>query len=177
MPAPRFSIRTLLVATAYIAVVVTAFVSGTERWADFVFSLSIAIILVATLAALCLRDSRRTFWRGFCLVAWIYSALVFGPGLAGSIRSHLVTNEILRSFHRELASIYVARDVEPGFELQRVGDNVFRTGPNKSFNIWRASWLANQRTGHSVWAILLGLAGGYLATYFSRPPAPERPSG
>ena len=56
MHVPRYSLRTLLIATAYIAVVVMAFDSGTWLWALSVFSLSIGMTLLATLAALFASD-------------------------------------------------------------------------------------------------------------------------
>jgi len=166
MTLPRFSLNAFLVTTAYIAVVVGAVVAGTYEWADTVFTISLGVILVATLAAVFLSSASRTFWRGFCLIAWIYMFLVFGP-MADELRQHLVTDRALKVCQRVLAPIQAAKYVRPGFELQQVGENRYRTGPRSNFDIWGGSWEALQRTGHSVWAILLGLVGGYLAVVFS----------
>ena len=103
MNAPRFSLRMLLVAMTYIAVVLIAFISGSAEWSDTVYSISIGVMLVATVAAVFLNESGRTFWRGFCLVGWIYMFLAFGPFTANNVREHLLTHRILMGCQRVLA--------------------------------------------------------------------------
>ena len=169
MDAPQFSLRVLLVSTAYIAAVFGGFVAGSDLWADLIFSLTIAIILFATLAAFfCGNTLERIYWRGFCLVAWIYLFLSFGPWAAGQVRSHLVTDKILRPIHRIATPIHAARYVEPGFQLQQSSENTYQTGPRSVFEVWGGTWQVTRRIGHSTWAILLGLAGGYLARNLSK---------
>jgi hypothetical protein len=176
MSIPSFSLRAFLVAVAYFAVVVVAAVAGTQPWANAVFSISLGAILVATLAALFLRDPQHTFWRGFSLIAWIYMIIAFGP-TDTRWRQYLVTDSLLKPLHHMVVPYQAIRYVEPGFELQKEGEGYYRTGPRSSFAIWGGSWEALQRSGHSVWAILLGLVGGYLAVIFNREAAnPSRPT-
>jgi hypothetical protein len=140
-----------------------------------VFNVSLGIILVATAAALSLNDARRTFWRGFCLIAWIYMLIAFVP-MENQLRERLVTDRILAPLHRVLAPLQAARHVEPGFKLQRENEWVYRTGPDAEFHVAGVPWQLTQRTGHSAWAILLGVAGGYLAMNFSKSHAVQRPA-
>jgi hypothetical protein len=46
MRLPRFSLRAFLIATAYIALVITAAIRSTHQWADAVFNVSLGIILL-----------------------------------------------------------------------------------------------------------------------------------
>jgi hypothetical protein len=133
---------------------------------DVIFSVTIAIVLLATLAALFDNGTQRDFWRGFCVIAWIYLFLAFGPWAVGQVRDHLVTDQLLRPIHRLITPTHAAQYVEPGFQLQQKSENTYQTGPRSVFEIWGGTWQVTQRIGHSMWAILLGLAGGYLAIYF-----------
>jgi hypothetical protein len=165
---PRFSLRILLIATAYVAAMIGGFVSGSQLWADIIFSLTIGAILVATLAALFHSNAfSRVYWQGFCVIAWISMFLAFGPWAAGQVRHNLVTDQLLRSIHRLITPIHAARHVRPGFQLQQESENSYRTGPQSIFEVWGGTWQATQRIGHSMWAIVLGLAGGYLAVNLS----------
>jgi hypothetical protein len=165
MTVSRFSLRTFFAAVAYIAVVIVAMVAGTPQWAAVVFSISLAIVLVATLAAFFLSNSKRTFWRGFSLVAWIYLFIAFGP-MEGQLRKYLVTDQILSPCQRILARIQAARHLEPGFQLRAEGEGLYHIGPRSVFNVWGGSWERLQRIGHSLSAIVLGLVGGCLAVNF-----------
>jgi hypothetical protein len=169
MSVSRFSLRKLLVATACVAVVITALVSSSRLWADAIFSATIAFCLVAALAAFfCVNHITRDFWRGFCVIAWAYLFLTFGPWSVGQVRSHLITDQLLRPIQRWLAPLQAARYVEPGFQLRQTSENSYQTGPNSRYSVWGGDWQATQRIGHSVWTILLGVIGGYLAVYFSK---------
>jgi hypothetical protein len=170
MHAPRFSLRFILIATAYTAVVVAGFVKGTPVWASAVFSISVGILLLATLAALFRGDDDRTYWQGFSIIAWIYLLLAIGTV---SVSNRLVTTRILHESQYLLGPIQAANYVEPGFTLKRLGPNDFQIGPGSDFNIWGPSWTATHQIGHSAWAILLGLAGGYAALYFHRVQKPS----
>jgi len=168
MYALQFSLRVLLVVTAYIAVVIGGFVAGSHLWADVIFSITIAFVLVATLAAIFYTGRQRIYWRGFCIIAWIYLLLAFGPWAEGKVRNHLVTDQVLRPVHRLITPIHAARYVKPGFQLQQKSENTYQTGPRSEFVVWGGTWQMTRRIGHSAWATLLGLAGGYLAVIFSK---------
>jgi hypothetical protein len=168
----------LFVSMVYVAVVLVALASSSLEWAIVVYSISIGVILVATLAAVFLSDARRTFWRGFSLIAWIYMILAFATSLEGTKRQDLVTHRILETLQRTLAPMHAARYVKPGFELQQENEWLYRTGPNSTFPVFQGrSWQATQRTGHSVWAVLLGPIGGYLAMNFSKRNTSNVPTG
>jgi hypothetical protein len=145
MSLPRFSLRAFLIATVYIALVITAVIRCTDEWADAVFSASLGILLVATLAGFFLSDSSRTFWLGFCLTAWIYMFLAFAP-MEARLRDRLTTDRILIAAQRFVATIQTSSRVTPGFKRREL----------------------TQRIGHSAWAILLGVTGGYLAVNFNK---------
>jgi hypothetical protein len=145
MSLPRFSLRAFLIATAYIALVITAAMRCTDEWADAVFSISLGLLVVATLAGSFLSDSSRTFWLGFCLTAWIYMFLAFAP-MEARLRDRLITDRILIASQRIIDPIQTSSRVTPGFKRREL----------------------TQRIGHSAWAILVGVTGGYLAVNFSK---------
>jgi hypothetical protein len=169
MSRARFSLRVLLIAMACIAVVMAGLVSGSHLWADVIFSITLAVTLVATLAALfSSTPATRVYWGGFCVIAWSYLFLTFGPWSVGQVRPHLITDDLLRPVYRRLAPLYAARHAEPGFKLRQRNENSYQTGPNSIYQVWGGDWQATQRIGHSAWAMLLGLIGGYLAVNFSK---------
>jgi hypothetical protein len=154
---------------AYVALVVIAFTSGSLYWADTIFTCAIAILLVATTAAVFVHDGRQVFWRGFCLIGWIYMFLAFGPWTEGNIRSSLMTHHALEKLQRLLAPIHASRYATPGFEVRPDNEWRYQIGPNSYFETFQSgSWQATQRTGHSVWAVILGLIGGFLAVHFNK---------
>jgi hypothetical protein len=160
---------------AYVAMVVIALASGSLYWADTIFTCTIAILLVATTAAVFLHDGRQVYWRGFCLIAWIYMFVSFGPWTEGNVRSSLMTHHALEKLQRLLAPIHAARYATPGFEVRPDNNWRYQIGPRAYFDTFQSgSWQATQRSGHSVWGILLGLIGGLLAVEFSKQGPAER---
>ena len=166
----RFSTRTLLIIVVYFAAMLLALVTGAGFISDIIYSCTFAIMVFATFAALFRNDSRRVFWRGFCILGWLYLLLVYLPTSDGNFRDHLVTSSVLKGLQRVIAPIHAAKYVESGFQLKKLDEYRYQTGPNSGFDIFGGdSWRTTQRTGHSVWAILLGWIGGNLAVYLSKP--------
>jgi hypothetical protein len=167
----QFSLRTLMVATVYAAVVAAGFHAGTRPWANIVCTVTVGLLLVATLAAIFLTDSRRYFWRGFCVVAWIYAYFAFSSTTV-TLKNRLLTHKALEQIQWQVGPMQAAQRTAPGFELQQLGSReVYWTGPGASYVIFgpdSESWETTQQVGHCAWAFLLGLIGGCLALYFHR---------
>ncbi len=164
MNAPRFSLRLLLAVMAYLATVLAAIGTGSLAWANVVYSLTIATLMVATLASVFSTDSPVTFWRGFCLIAWIYLFLTLAPDrqfqnpydINTGSQDGLLTHQILTVlYERGLAPMYANRGIisppTAGYE-----DYIFRY----------TQWHAFSQTGHCVWTMVLSVVGGCLAVFF-----------
>jgi len=72
----RFSLAGLMAATALIAVGLAALRSPSALIASALLTLTVAVLLCGTIAALLGRGTRRNFWRGFVLFGWVYLYLV-----------------------------------------------------------------------------------------------------
>src|SRR5580658_8340358 len=62
----------------YLAVAFAAFRSGSQAWFRSLYTLTVAILLVSTLAAKFARRSQVALWFGFAVAGWCYLLLGFG---------------------------------------------------------------------------------------------------
>src|SRR4051812_14559894 len=117
MSSPRFSLRMLLAAVAYVALVLTVAATGSLVWANVVFNVTIGGLMIATIVAVFSLYSP-TFWRGFCLIGWIFLFLTLAlhadnvPPNIDNIHAEdrLLTHEILPfAYERGLAPMYANR--------------------------------------------------------------------
>jgi hypothetical protein len=152
----------LFAAIAYLAIVIVAMGTGSLGWANVVYNVTIGLLMVATLIVVFSNDAPRAFWRGFCLIGWIYLFLALAPGRrfgdpyypeASAPQDGLVTHQILNiAYEQALAPMYANRGEI--FPLNS-GHNIFQY----------PQWHAFAQTGHCVWTVILGATGGCLAVF------------
>ena len=85
----RYSLGTLLLGLLYLSIGFGALANASAIWLQIAVTLSVAILLLFTLAAIVWTERRRVFAIGFAVAGWLYFVLVFA-GL-GDVRSYLLT--------------------------------------------------------------------------------------
>ena len=83
----RYSLASLATVIVVLSIYSAALAQGDDLWPQFSVTLTVAILLFATLAAVFSRS--RTFAMGFSIVGWLYFTIVFS-GFAG-VRENLLT--------------------------------------------------------------------------------------
>lgn len=91
----RFSIANLLLFIVALGVSFAALRNPSQLWANAWFSVALATLTIAVLAAVYRRGKRRAFWVGFASCGWLYLVLALGPWLESAVGSFLVTTAIL----------------------------------------------------------------------------------
>jgi hypothetical protein len=89
----RFSIITLLLATAVIALGAAAIVHRTSLWTNLVVTLAVGITVGCTITAWA-SPKRRSFCLPFAIVAWVYLATIYLEQLA-PLEKQLITSRLV----------------------------------------------------------------------------------
>src|SRR4051794_36572493 len=79
MTSTRLSLSGLMVVIAILAAEFAAMRSGSQLWFSTIYSITLLVLLVATLAARFRRGGARAFWFGFALFGWAYFLMALGP--------------------------------------------------------------------------------------------------
>ncbi len=172
------------------AIGLAALRTADSLWAGMLLLAALAAFGVALIGAVVLRGSERAWWAGFAFFEGAYLALVFGPWLSDTLQPQLGTTQLLSLIHGRmhpsmvqmednLADLQIEREEARAAWLrdqrtdgkyhpatlnrkaelaaldQKIAD--IRTAPTQD---------QFQRTGHSLFALLAGLAGGTVATWF-----------
>jgi hypothetical protein len=184
----RFSIGTLLLAVLAGGVGLAALRESTDAWDSGVFSVAVAMLLIAVLLALHREGARRAFWLGFALFAGTYLVASLVP----SVESRLLTSRGLPYLDSKM--IFPARRAQRwsgSLALAFSPDGrLFAEPTQQTVRLWDAAsgkLLAGPysssknfvRIGHSLWALLLGYLGGWLSRSLftssrARPTEPSR---
>lgn len=124
--------------------------SADEYAANGTFCAGILALGVAWTAAATLRGPDRAFWAGFALLGSVYLVLVYGPWFEGHVAQLLITETMLRSLQEE-------------------------HGPYRSMftggTVAEQAQYAPRLIGHTMAAMVAGLAGGAACRRFSTPEA------
>jgi hypothetical protein len=99
MPRIRLSIATLLAGIALFGVAFTALIHPSPLWGNAAYSMTLATLTIAVLAAIYGRGPRRAFRVGFSTCGWVYFLAIFGPEPLSNFGSNLVTTAILDIFY------------------------------------------------------------------------------
>jgi len=91
----RVSIAGLLAGIALFGVGFAALLHPAPLWRNGLFSITMATLTIAVLAAIYRRGPRRAFWVGFATCGWVYFLAIWGPAPVSNIGVHLVTRAIL----------------------------------------------------------------------------------
>lgn len=158
----RTTIPWLMALVAACAVWSVWLLRPTFHAASFAFTTAMTVLLFALLQ---LRNGRnRTFWFGFVVFGWGYALLAFAPGAWTQTRPYLLSSHLLGDVADVLGLTKTSTQrVYATFEYQRV---IGEAGLNPWFATVEGDRF--QRVGHSLAAILHGVAGGVLAVWAAR---------
>jgi hypothetical protein len=175
-----FSLRTMLLAVAVVAVGVMGLTTRNMWWASAMSTLTWLIIAGACVSAIVCQGAARWRVSGFTVCAGLYLVLSVSQFFP-SFSSSLITNRVL-------AAVWLSLDVErPGsddpyfrnFPSQRQPDDDLETyelgryvGPNttsamRKYNFQLGNFFI---VGHCLWAMFFGFLGSLFAAYLSAKP-------
>lgn len=180
MVLPQFSIRELLGAVTFLAVGTAALLYASRLWASSLLSFAFALLFIAVLGAITLRDSTRAFWLGFAVFGWLYFVLINWPG-ESNVTRQLITNDALRYVYddvlprvrttpiEQISGVRTTQAPRNRITIRRYvtirtydQDDPFDFGPNISY----PTPYDFKRVGHSLWMLLIAYVGGRLGRYF-----------
>ena len=95
---PRFSLRSLLGAVAFIAAALASLIQPWRSWCPaLVLTATLFLLLVAIPASVFAHGRERAFYVGFAFVGWSYFLLAYAPGLDASVGRQLLAKPIAES--------------------------------------------------------------------------------
>jgi hypothetical protein len=176
-----FSLRTLLIAIAVAALGIAAIVNRTPLWASAFVTLTVALILAATVLAI-LRPCQRAFWMPVAIVGLGYTGIIY-IDLLQDLHHLLVTTRLTaagwRWLHRDaIESTADARSVPqpddpfadptPG---EYTGAEVVRDARRwHNYNEEHAAKLRSYYwSAQSLWTLMLAFGSGLVSWHFLRP--------
>src|SRR5829696_8895385 len=80
----RYSIGGLMVAIVFVSVCLAALRNPTIVWASALFTLTVALLCTAVLAAMAAHGHARLTRAGLAVFGWAYLGIAFGPGSSGN---------------------------------------------------------------------------------------------
>ncbi len=186
----RISIRTLMTFILVSAVGLAALRNANELWAGMMLLLASAAVGVAILGVALMRGRERAWWLGFAVFGSVYLVAALCP-----LRPQLGTTHLLDYVHARvvgsgIATVEVSRfdqssvlyrlvTTEGRVSERTVANSVYDSTPGGDLlatmepaNPWRSALpgAANHdqflRVGHCLFALLAGLIGATVATWF-----------
>ena len=148
---PQFSLRTLLVGVAFVAVGCVALVKASEAWQTAIYTTTFSVLFIAMLGGLFHWGRTRAFWAGFAVIGWSYLLLVYG--FFGESENHyprLGTTRALLYIHMQVSEKVSVMSPDPSAVMIR----------------YRPPRVFFMNIGQYLWALLLAYLGGLLARYF-----------
>ena len=97
----RYSLASLAAVIVGLSIYSAALAQGDNLWPQISVTLTVSILLFATLTAVFSRNSSRNFAMGFSIVGWLYFAIVFS-GFAGGVRENLLTQTAINSLYGQV---------------------------------------------------------------------------
>jgi hypothetical protein len=184
---PRFSIRQLFIATAFIAAGCFGLLNATPLVAAASLTGVALILSVAVLIAIYRGGERRAFWVGFAFLGWVYLFLCFGGLLSATSfdwRGNITGQLALALYDRAYLS-EAARPVQPTVFSPYVPPpgTIYPSYPSGIAPVTGAPMVYTQLTpvivqvssgpdreqflyvAHSLWTLLLAACGGWFAQW------------
>jgi hypothetical protein len=178
----RFNIASLLAFILVLGVGFAALRESSDLWESGVFTATLGILLISILLAVHVHESKRAFWLGFGVCAWIY----IGISVVPSIESRLLTTKALAYLDSKVpgrSGIFIVKwsakksggptnqvqavaFSQNGNQLATSNQGVVRlwdTATGKLLNGWSGTTENFVRIGHSLFALLVGWLGGQLS--------------
>jgi cbb3-type cytochrome oxidase subunit 3 len=173
----RFSLRTLGVGIALIAVACAALLKANPWVASTAWTLVFVVLSMATIAAVLSPPNRRGFWTGFAIVGWLYLIVGIGP-LSGVHNGKLLTTAAI---HRA-AALLPQQDAQGPAAVASALSNSFSSligftdqgivagtpllysypPPQPSVTEPAHSFIS---IGQSLWTLFLALIGGWFGAF------------
>ncbi len=175
----RFSLRTILLVTTALAVVLMSLRQSSELVASLWSTTAVLATMASLVAVIHCAPTKRPFWFGYLLFSVAYLLLMTGSiahvGIdAGSTETRQYVPS-LRTVYRLLApkattALFVAFHKEHGVDVdfgtvQWMLQGDWGEAGEESFNRSLANFW---QMAHGIWMITLGVAGGLIATSFAR---------
>jgi hypothetical protein len=162
----RFPILGLMVAVLACGLSFAALRDPSPQGASLTYTRAMTVLLFGLLALFVGRY--RTFWLGFVIFGWGYAYLAFGPQQWRESRSFLYTSRLLSDAYSALL-----RTKTPADRARLTRGQVTTSGFVDEPTGLRQGDLNDagahfQRIGHSIAAILHGMAGGIVAVFLER---------
>jgi hypothetical protein len=182
----RFSLRQLLGLVTFVAIACGGLVRPSPTSASAIFTLTLAVLLVAVLAAVGRKGSQRAFWIGFAIAGWGYLWLAHWPdderyftNRSWELQTNgpLLTTKLLRLAHNALhpppdggfggGGFFSIPVEQTGGPARALGLPFAQFSPPRPMPVdYEANLNAFMRIGHSLWALLFAYLGGLLTRYF-----------
>jgi len=187
----RLSIRSLMAFILVSAVGLAALRGADELWAGTMLLVALTAVGVAVPGAVILRGKERYWWAGFAFFGGGYLALAVGPWLSDTFQPQLGTTHLLGHIHGRMYPSMVQKKKDPWdlqlereilvAELAQVRRLARNTNDPALLAMQKALTALDQqiaaqkitptrdqfqRVGHSLFALLAGLVGGMVATWF-----------
>jgi hypothetical protein len=128
MSRPRASILGLIAAVVACGVAFAALRSGSDYWLSAFYTLTVALLLWAVLAARYRRGTSRAFWFGFAVFgwgmfllghnAWVTQLQNFDQGLGPNLNSNLLSTRIIH-----FAVLHIRMGTDDLEEIDRISEN------------------------------------------------------
>jgi hypothetical protein len=166
----RVTIGGLIGLVAFVALSFAALRDGSAAWDRAAFGSILLALLVGALLAIHREGRSRSFWLGFVLFGAVYLALA----QVKEIRGRLATDWALARLDRlrPIETLDLSKPIPPHEEARFFeGDGFTRPGVTLGFDQTRGVFRATSGStpefyypiGHSLWAMVLGVAGGFLS--------------
>ena len=115
----RYSLATFLIFVLMVSIGAAALAHPTARWSEIVVTLTVTVLMVASLAAVLWRNRAQAFVIGFALCGWTYFLLVFVAALG--LRDELLTDDAVNWLY---AAMHEREEEAPTeFPLVSISDN------------------------------------------------------
>src|SRR5262249_47440617 len=139
----RFSICTLMAFILVSAIGLAALKNANSPWAGMMLLVALAAVGIAVMGAGIMRGRERAWWAGFGFFCSGYLYFAIGPGFSEKFQLDLGTTDLLQEIHSRMAPELPGKTIE---EQQAAA------------LAWSRSWGTFQIVGHSLFALLAGLA-------------------
>lgn len=187
----HFSLGTLLLAVLSAGVAFAALRSPSDTWASALFTLAVALLLVATLRAVHRRDHIRAYWLGFALFGWAYLILSLVPETTPRLATTGLLDALFARVHGHTGEVVSADFLRQGRRLSQRGGGL-KSVPSVAFSdgkrlvtlgggftsvrVWDVSTgrplsVASadpegfRQVGHSLLALLIACVGGRVSLH------------
>jgi hypothetical protein len=138
-----------------------ALVQPAYHWTSLVYNTSLVMLAIATVGAFVARGKDRAYWSGFAFCGWAHFMFSLGPWVNSGVNSYIFSRSAL-----DLMCVMLEHERT----LYVIGNysQHFTTQPNENFftgNETARIYVYFLISGFSVFSVVSGVMGGWLANY------------